>query len=159
VEIEFEQRLQSSQTQILMGPTERCLALSFEIKMPDARGMLNVTLPAVASNALMRKLTAQSAYFKRGNSVTQTQQIRRHLLDGNFKVDLRLPPIHVTVRDLTNLRVGNVLPLHQPVQEPTVLYVAEKDMFAVYPVACGLVRGAQIVHGKSIIPVNRKAGT
>jgi flagellar motor switch protein FliM len=158
VEIDFEQRLQSSQTQVLMGPTERCLALSFEIKMPDARGILNVTLPAVASNALMRKLTSQSAYFRRGNSVVQTQQIRRHLLDGNFEVDLRLPPIPVAVRDLAELEVGNVLPLHQPVHQPAVLYVAEKDMFAVYPVACGHVRGAQIAHTKSIIPVTRKAG-
>src|SRR4029077_12947601 len=153
----FEQRQQSSHTQVLMGPTERCLALSFEIKMPDAHGMLNVTLPAVASNAVLRKLTAQSAYSKRGSSTTHAHQIQRHLLDGAFDVDLRLPPIPVSVRDLTDLQVGQVLRLHQPVEQPAILYVAEKEMFAVYPVACGLVRGAQILHRNSIIPVSRKA--
>src|ERR1700722_10305119 len=44
VEIEFEQRQQTSQTQVLMAATERCLALNFEVRMTDARGMLNVTL-------------------------------------------------------------------------------------------------------------------
>jgi flagellar motor switch protein FliM len=157
VDIDFEQRQQSANTQILMGPTERCLALSFEIKMPDVHGIMNVTLPAVASNALLRKLTAQSAYSRRGSSALQARQIQRHLLDGNFCVDLRLPPIPVKVRDLTDLRVGQVLPLHQPVEQPAVLYVAEKEMFSVYPVACGLLRGAQILHRNSIIPVSRKA--
>jgi flagellar motor switch protein FliM len=157
VEIEFETRLQSSHTQVLMGPTERCLALSFEINMTDAHGVLNVTLPAVASNAVLRKLSAQSVYSKRGSSAAQVQQIQRHLLDGMFDVDLRLPPIPVSVRDLTDLQAGQVLSLQQPVEQPAVLYVAEKEMFAVYPVACGLVRGAQILNRNSIVPVSRKA--
>jgi flagellar motor switch protein FliM len=157
VEIEFEARLQSSHTQVLMGPTERCLALSFEIKMTDAHGVLNVTLPAVASNAVLRKLTAQSIYSKRGSSVAQIQQIQRHLLDGTYDLDLRLPPIPVSVRDLTDLKPGEVLLLHQPVEQPAVMYVAEKEMFSVYPVACGLLRGAQILYRNSIVPVSRKA--
>jgi flagellar motor switch protein FliM len=157
VEIEFEARLQSSHTQVLMGPTERCLALSFEIKMTDAHGVLNVTLPAVASNAVLRKLTAQSIYSKRGSSVAQIQQIQRHLLDGTYDLDLRLPPIPVSVRDLTDLKPGEVLLLHQPVEQPAVMYVAEKEMFSVYPVACGLLRGAQILNRNSIVPVSRKA--
>jgi flagellar motor switch protein FliM len=157
VEIEFEQRQLSSHTQMLMGPTERSLALSFEIKMPDAHGTLNVTLPAVASNALLRKLTAQTVYSKRANSAAHIRQIQRHLLDGNLQVDLRLAPIPVPVRELSDLQVGQVLSLHQPVEQPAVFYVAGEDMFAGYPVACGLVRGAQILRRNSIIPVSNKA--
>jgi flagellar motor switch protein FliM len=158
VDIEFEQRQQSSHAQVMMGPTERCLALSFEIKMPDAHGVLNVTLPAVASNALLRKLIAQTAYSRRGGSAAHVFQIQRLLLEAGFDVELRLPPIPVSVRDLSDLRLGEVLPLYQPVEQPATLYVAEKDMFAVYPVACGYSRGAQILHRNSIIPVSRRVG-
>ncbi len=157
VEIGFEQRQQSSHAQVLMGPTERCLALSFEIKLLEAHGVLNVTLPAVASNALLRKLTAQTAYLHKGSSIAHVHQIRERLLDGRYAVELRLPPIPVRVRDLTGLEVGEILPLHQSVEQPAVLYVAERDMFAVYPVACGLLRGAQVLHRNSIIPASRKA--
>jgi flagellar motor switch protein FliM len=157
VDIEFEQRQQSSHAQVLMGPTERCLALSFEIKMPDAHGVLNVTLPAVASNALLRKLTAQTAYLNRGGSLTHVQSIQRLLLDANFDVELLLPPSHVTVRALTELEVGEVLPLSQLVEQPATFYVSGKEMYSVYPVACGYARGAQIVHRNSIIPVSKRA--
>jgi flagellar motor switch protein FliM len=157
VQIEFEQRQQSSQTQVLMGPTERCLALSFEIKMPDSHGMLNVTLPAVASNALLRKLSGQGMYSKRANSTAHTRQIRQHLLEGSLPVELRLPPNIVRIADLTDLKVGQILPLKQPVAQPAVLYIAEKEMFSGYPVACGLVRGAQVLRRNSIVPVTNKA--
>jgi flagellar motor switch protein FliM len=156
VDIEFDQRQQSSHTQVIMGPTERCLALSFEIKMPDAHGMLNVTLPAVASNAVLRKLTAQTVYSKRGSSNKHVHQIRRHLLEGRYDLDLRLPTIPVTVRELTDLEPGSVLRLHQAVERPATFYVAEKEMFAAYPVACGLVRGAHVQKRNSIIPSNIK---
>jgi flagellar motor switch protein FliM len=156
VEIEFEQRQQSTHAQVLMGPTERCLALSFEIKMPDAHGVLNVTLPAVASNALLRKLTAQTAYFKRGSSPVHTFQIQKLILESIFDVELRLPPVPISVRDLTELEVGQVLPLYQPVERPASLYVAEREMFSGFPVACGHSRGAQILRRNSIIPVSRR---
>ncbi len=156
VEIDFEQRQQSSHAQVLMGPTERCLALSFEIKMPDTHGVLNVTLPAVASNALLRKLTAQTAYLKRGGSAIHVSRIQRLLMDAGFHLELRLPPIPVSIRDLTDLKAGDVLPLQQPVEQSATLYVAEKEMYAVYPVACGHARGAQILHRNSIIPISRR---
>jgi len=158
VDIEFEQRQQSAHAQLLMGPTERCLALSFEIKMPDAHGVLNVTLPAVASNALLRKLTAQAAYLNQSGSAVHMHLIKRLMLDANFDAELRLPPSLVSVRDLTELKAGEVLVLNQPVEEPAIFYVAGKEMYSVYPVACGYARGAQIVHRNSIIPISRRAG-
>ena len=157
VEFEFDQRQQSPQT--LMSPSERSLAVSFEIKMPDAHGMLNMTLPAVASNALFRKLTAQFSYFKHVNSAADMNQLRERLLEGEFPVDLRLPPVPIHVRDLTDLQVGEVLPLHHPVDQPAVLLVAGKEMFLAYPVACGAMRGGQILQRNSIVPATGKAAT
>jgi flagellar motor switch protein FliM len=159
VEFDFDQRLQSSQAIAMMPPSERTLALSFEMKMPDAHGMLNLTLPAVASNALFRKLTAQSSYYKHMSSSAHMDQVRAQMLEGEFPVDLRLPPIPVSVRDLTGLQLGQVLPLDHPVDQPAVLLVAGKEMFLAYPVACGSSRGVQILNRKSILPPSRKAAS
>jgi flagellar motor switch protein FliM len=60
---------------------------------------------------------------------------------------------------LTALQAGQVLRLHQPVEQPAILYVAEKEMFSVYPVACGLLRGAQILQRNSITPPTHTAET
>ncbi|MBZ5659236.1 MAG: FliM/FliN family flagellar motor switch protein [Acidobacteriia bacterium] len=157
VQIDFDQRLKNNQAMSLMATTERSLALSFEITMPEVRGILNVTLPAVASNALLRKLSAQTAYSRHGISATHGNQLRAQALDSEFAAELRLPPALVSVRELTDLQVGNVLRLFQPVNEPAILYIGQKEMFTAYPVACGRLRGGQILQRKSILPVSRKA--
>jgi flagellar motor switch protein FliM len=157
VEFDFDQRQLSPQA--LMSPTERGLALSFEIKMPDAQGMLNISLPAVASNALFRKLTAQSAYYKHVTSMVHVNQIRERMLDGKFAVELRLPSTPIFVRDLTDLQTGEVLLLHHPVEKPAVLLVTGKEMFLAYPVACGNMRGSEIAQRNSIIPDLDKAAS
>ena len=156
VEFDFDQRQLSPQS--LMAPSERGLSLSFEIKMPDAQGTLNITLPAVASNALFRKLTAQSSYYKHVTSAAHVNQLRERMLDGECPVELRLPPIPIQVRELTDLQPGEVLPLHRSVDQPAVLLVAGKEMFLAYPVACGQMRGGQILQRNSIAPDSGKAG-
>ena len=45
VQFTFEGRLRQADISRLMPPSEKILSLSFEIRMPEARGMLNVALP------------------------------------------------------------------------------------------------------------------
>jgi flagellar motor switch protein FliM len=155
VEFEFDQRQLSPRN--LVSPAERGLALSFEIKMPDAQGVLNITLPALASNTLLRKLTAQSSHYKHATSVAYVNQLRERMLDGEFPVELRLPPVPILARDLTDLQPGEVLPLLHSVDKPAILLVAGKEMFLAYPVACAHMRGGQILRRNSILPASGKA--
>jgi flagellar motor switch protein FliM len=157
VEFEFEQLLPSAQAAVLMPPTERNLAFSFEIKVLKAQGMLNITLPAVVSNTLLRKLRAQFAYYKRASSSVHMNQLRAQMLDGSFSVNLRLPPSAVRVADLTGLQLGQILPLSHPLDQPAVLRVANEEMFLAYPVRCGYSRGGQVQSRISIPPESRKA--
>jgi flagellar motor switch protein FliM len=157
VEFEFEQRQPIAQAAMLVPATERNLAFSFEIKVLKSHGMLNLTLPAVVSNALLRKLSFQFAYYKRASSPAHMSQIRTQMLDGSFPVQLRLPPTPIRVADLTALQLGQILPLGHPPDQPAVLTVADEEMFLAYPVACGLLRGGQIQKRTSILPASRKA--
>lgn len=156
VQFDFDQRHQSSQAVAMMPPSERTLALSFEVKTSDAHGMLNVTLPAVASNALFRKLSEQSSYYRRVGSSEHVEQVKARMLDGAFPVDLQLPSVRVGVRDVAELQVGKVLVLSHPIDKPAALLVAGKPMFSAYPVACGPSRAGQVVGRRSIIPASRK---
>src|ERR1700690_1246289 len=65
VEIQFDQRQQHTQIQGLMLPLEKVLSLTFEIRLPESRGSLNLAFPAVVSNALLRKLSVQWSYLER----------------------------------------------------------------------------------------------
>jgi flagellar motor switch protein FliM len=156
VQFEFEQRQQSAQAVAMMPPSERTLVLSFEIKIPDAQGMLNVTLPAVASNALFRKLSEQTSYYRHVGSSEYAAQVRTRMLEMALPVELRLPSVPVSVRDLTELKTGDVLALNHPVEQSAVLLVSGKEMFCAYPVACGSFRGGQVLNKKSIVPASRR---
>lgn len=157
VEFIFQQRQQSSQAVALMPATERTLALSFEIKVLQSRGMLNITIPAVVSNSLLRKLSTQFAYSKREGSPALINQLRVQMLDAKFPVDLRLPPTPVRVGELTTLQLGQVLPLNHPLDRPAFLCVGEEQMFLAYPAACGHSRGGQIQQRVPTLPGSRKA--
>lgn len=157
VEMDFEQRQPIAQAAVLMPGTERNLTLSFEIKVLKSRGMMNITFPAVASNALLRKLRSQFTYYKRAGSTAHTEQLRTQMLDAIFPVLLRLPYAPVRVADLTALQPGQILPFPHPVNEPGVLCVESEEMFMAYPVARGQNRGGHIQKRNSILPAARQA--
>jgi flagellar motor switch protein FliM len=75
-DIQFDQRHSLAQAQSLMLSNERILSLNFEIRVLDLRGALNIVLPAVVANALLRKLAAPGSLGERipsRNSIEKTE--------------------------------------------------------------------------------------
>jgi flagellar motor switch protein FliM len=124
VELDFDQRQPINQAAGLMPGTERNLALSFEIKMLKSRGMMNITLPAVVSNTILRKLRTQFATYRRAASSAHMDQLRTQMLDASFPVHLRLPSFPLQVARLASLQLGQILPFPHPVNQPVLLCVA-----------------------------------
>jgi len=140
----FDQRLRQSDITRLMPPNEKVLTLSFEIRMPEARGMLNVALPAAVSNALLRKLTQMASYRKQRGTTDSTSQIRKHIEHCVFPMELLLPEARVRVSQLLSLDCGDVLKLGSPLSEAAHLLVSGKKLFRAYPVRAGNRRAAQV---------------
>src|SRR5208283_3223645 len=111
VQVDFDQRLRQADISRLMPPSEKILSLSFEIRMPEARGMLNIALPAAVSNALLRKLTQQASYRKQRGTADSTSQMRRRLDLCVFPIQLVLPVQRVRVSQILALERGDVLKL------------------------------------------------
>jgi flagellar motor switch protein FliM len=144
ISMEFDQRQQHAQIQGLMLPVEKVLSLTFEIRLPGSRGTLNLAFPAVAANALMRKLSEQWSHLERIPSKETQQQLRSRLLESRFAVDLSLPPSPLSIREIVALEPGKVLVLPKRVQEPAYLNVAGKPMFLASPIRHGSGRGARV---------------
>jgi flagellar motor switch protein FliM len=142
--IDYDQRQQHAQIQGMMLPVEKILSLTFEIRLPDSRGTLNLAFPAVVANALMRKLSEQWSHLERIPSREAQQQLRQRLLESRFRVELNLPPSPLSIREIVALEPGKVLVLPKRVQEPGCLNVGGKPMFHAYPIRHGAGRGARI---------------
>jgi flagellar motor switch protein FliM len=158
VEFTFDQRLRQADIARLMPPSEKILSLSFEIRMPEARGMLNIALPAAVANALLRKLTQQASYRKQRGTVDSTSQMRRRLDHCAFPLQLVLPKQRVCVSQILSLERGDVLRLQYSLGETATLLVSGKELFHAHPVRAGGRRAAQVdgrVH--SLDPVQKES--
>ena len=158
IDIIFDLRQQHAQIQSLMLPTEKVLSLTFEIRLPDSRGSLNLAFPAVVSNALLRKLNVQWSSFERAPSREVRRQLQERLLESRFAVNLSLPPSPLTIRELVALEPGRVLVLPKRVHEPIHLNVAGKPMFRAYPIRHGSNRGARIERRIPLRPDMKEEG-
>jgi flagellar motor switch protein FliM len=156
VEFNFDSRQQQAQILQLMPPNEKVLSLSFEIRMPEVRGMLNFAFPAVISNALLRRLSKQWSYRRRRTTTQTVASLSQQMMECPFQAQLQLPPTSVTVRELLQLRPGSVLILKHRAQAPGLLKVAGRDLFTAYPVRNGSSRGAQVERRMSIAGLSRK---
>src|SRR5208337_3467370 len=144
-EFEFDERLRQAQILHLMPPNEKVLALSYEIRMSELSGTLVTAFPAVAANALIRKLAQQGSYRRHRAGSAGASTLRGKLQKCSFPVELVLPGGTVSSRQLLALETGSILVLRLRVDKPAVLYVEKQALFAAQPVRSGTRRAAQIV--------------
>ena len=156
VEFAFDQRLRQADISRLMPLNEKVLSLSFEVRMPEAHGMLNVAFPAAVSNALLRKLTQQASYRRQRGTADSRSQIRRHLEDSLFPVELALPSVRVRIGQLLALDPSQVLAIPRSLTAPADLIVSGKKLFSAHPVRCGVRRGVRIDQRVQYLNSDRK---
>jgi flagellar motor switch protein FliM len=155
LDFQIDQRQKQAQILRLMTPNERILSLSFEIRMSEVGGLLNVAFPAVASNALLRKLAQEGSYRKHRGVSGGSLHLRDRLERCRLLTELVLPPSPISARELLNMRVGQVLPLLQKIGEPALFTVAGRPLFSAQPVRTRSNRSAEIV-GRKINPLETK---
>jgi len=155
LEFNFGQRQQILQAQRLMPPDEKNLCLSFEIKMSETRGTLNLAVPAVISNALLRKISAELSYQRPRSPIEARRQIEKKLLDCPFSVEFSLPHLRVPLQSLAELTPGAVLPFSRSVSAPAVLQVEEVRLSTAAPVRVHSRRAARVL---SIEPATPRTG-
>jgi flagellar motor switch protein FliM len=144
LEFRFDRRQLPANAQRLMLPDEKTLSLSFEITMPETRGTLNLAIPAVVSNALLRKMSADWAYQKPRSRAECKDQVKSRLLGCPFGLDLAVTDVRIPAQDLAHLTPGSLLVLRRKVDTPATLLVGERPMFGAYVARRGSQRAAQL---------------
>jgi flagellar motor switch protein FliM len=145
LEFNFGARQQVLQTQRLMPPDEKNLCLSFEIKMSDTRGTLNLAIPAVVSNALLRKISADFSYQRPRGPLEGRRQIQQKLLNCLFPVELSISSLQVPLQDLSGLVAGDLLTFSESVSSPAALLVDGVRLCFATPVRVNGRRAARIL--------------
>jgi flagellar motor switch protein FliM len=144
--LEFQpgQRVKSSQIITMIPHTEHILNLSFELRLTETRGNLNLVFPAAISNMLLRKLAQQGMLQRRRPSAESAVRLRELLQDCKFTVELELTRIPLRIREVVDMLPGEILPLRHSLRESMSVTVNGHSIFSGVPVSCGPLRGGLI---------------
>jgi flagellar motor switch protein FliM len=147
LEFVFEKRESEPTVARMLASGEKTLCVSFEAQMPEARGAMNLCLPAVVLNAMLRRLISAGDRPKRRSKEAQT---RMRELMGETKIDvaLQFPVMHLRGTDLAFLEPGTILRLPLATDSPAELRIGGLRFGRAYPVRTGEHRGAQLEERK-----------
>jgi flagellar motor switch protein FliM len=137
-----------------MPPEEKNLCLSFEIKMSETRGTLNLAIPAVVSNALLRKISADFSYQRPRSPIESRYQIQAKMLDCFFPVELSMPSLQVPLETLSQMAPGTVLTFPKAASTPATMMVGEVHLCAATPVRVEANRAARVLSIENPHPVS-----
>jgi flagellar motor switch protein FliM len=141
----FEKRQMQTQTPRLIPVSEKTLCLSFELRLGETSGLLNLAFPAVASNTVLRRLGGEKSRQRRHSEETRR---RMRQLAGACRTGtaLWLPSVRVPAEGLGELRVGTVLRFELPASRTAAQFRAGGvPLFSASPVGRAEHRAAHLL--------------
>lgn len=139
----FEKRETASQVARMMPSGEKTMCVSFEVRMPATQGVLNLCLPAVVLNAILRRLIADGDRPRR-RSHEARMRVRELLGETGVCAVLQFAPMRLRARELAALAPGKILRLPIPRHAGAELRIGGVAFGRAQPVRMGEHRGAQM---------------
>src|SRR5947208_9913061 len=151
LEFKFGERQTVAHAERLMAPEEKNLCLSLEVKMEETRGTLNLAVPAVVSNALLRKISADLSYQRPRGPIEARRTLEKRLLEASFDVELSTPHLPLLLQDLAALTPGTVLSFPRSPFAPAAMVVDGVRLCTAMPVRVNARRGARVIAWESAL--------
>ncbi|MEZ5400380.1 MAG: flagellar motor switch protein FliM [Bryobacteraceae bacterium] len=116
---DFEVQATETEPQMLqlLAPNEAVVAISMEIRIGDAAGMMNIGIPSIIIKMLRQKFDQQWSLRKTESSAAEQCRIGRLIGGAQVYLDVRLEGPTVTTQDLLALEPGDLLKLDYPVEK------------------------------------------
>ena len=143
LQFSFERRETTSQVARMMPAGEKTLCVCFEVKMPEVQGVLNICLPAVVLNTILRRLISEGDR-RRQSSPDVRARVRQLMAEARVGSTLQFPPMRLQAGLIAELQAGSVLRLPIPKHTLAELKVVGLPLGPAWPVRVGEHRGARL---------------
>jgi flagellar motor switch protein FliM len=144
--MEFSIEAHETEPQLLqfLAPNEAVVAISIEVKIGDAAGMMNIGIPSIIVKMLRQKFDQQ--WSVRKSEATQDEHARmlRLIRPSNFLLDARLNGPTMGVATLLDLTEGDVVAFDYPMERPVDIAINGKLKYRGEVVTTGRKRAFQI---------------
>lgn len=115
----------------IVPPNEVVVVLGFEMKMSNRAGTMNLCIPYAVIEPIVDELDAQSWFSqtRKSGSDEYVRRISTQLEQAKVEVSGLLAETTMTMSDLMQLSVGDVIITEKPVSDPVVVTVTGKKKY------------------------------
>jgi flagellar motor switch protein FliM len=146
--IEFSVESHESEPQLLqfLAPNEAIVAVSMEVRIGEAVGMMNIGIPSIVVKMLRQKFDQQWSVRKTEATDGDHVRVLNLIRPAALQIDARLRGPTMAVGTLLELQEGDVLAFDFPVNKPIDLTVNGKLKYQGEIVTTGRKRALEIQH-------------
>lgn len=137
--IEFNPSLERVETNPqftqLVSPSEIMMIVSLEARLGDTMGMINMCIPFLVLEPIMDRLSVHFYYSSTGQkSIPEHVAVIKNKLDNTcVPIKVILGRTSITVKDLLELSVGDVISLEKNIKEELEVVIGEQAKFLARP--------------------------
>jgi flagellar motor switch protein FliM len=114
------------------APSDMVVVISFDIRVGAATGMTTLCVPFTSIQPVLDDLTANALIANRqlADPLVIRHEIEQRLEATPLQVSVSFDQVTLTSSEIVNLRPGDLLPLHHPINEPLSVTVGGVPYFA-----------------------------
>ena len=113
----------------LIGVEETVVLVSLNIKFPNCQGRVDFCMPDSVLSKIFAEI-ARGSNAIRKESEDHSREIREHLQDSTLQITGELGRTVVTLRDIYELNVGDVIDMNMKKDAPVVLTIGGRRWFS-----------------------------
>ncbi|MDD5090714.1 MAG: flagellar motor switch protein FliM [Candidatus Wallbacteria bacterium] len=119
----------------IVAPSEMVLLVTFQIKIGEVEGIMNLCLPYLVLEPIVSKLTTQSWFTPMKNEASSEDIITIEKKVKNVTIPLKavLGETKVSVRDVLNLQNGDLVILDRKSDDPINIKIGQRVKFTARP--------------------------
>ncbi|MGD9677124.1 MAG: flagellar motor switch protein FliM [Vulcanibacillus sp.] len=124
----------------IVSPNETVIVISFNTKIGETTGMINLCLPHVVLEPVLQDLSAHNwfAQVKKDTGKENYNFMKKNIQFAPLTLTVELGTTTITVSDLLQLSIGDVIKLDNKVENTLTTYVDKNPKFEVIP---GSIKG------------------
>lgn len=131
----------------ICAPNDSVLVISFEMKLGESQGSMRLCLPYPTIEPVLSNMQQQffmGGSWRKDESHALSEELRRSINQIEVRLALLLGYTDITVRDLLNLQVGDVIQLNTQIHDSLPVTVEQNCKFLARPGILGRQMAAQI---------------
>lgn len=136
------------------APSDMIVVITFDVRIDAAHGRATLSFPYASLTPVLDSFTGNIVISERDPAMLAraAAHLRERLADAPVDVHVRFPPVRLTSGEIVSLRVGDVVPLSQPLDAELTVAVGDQPCFVGRPARRGKRLACQIIATASEVP-------